>query len=73
MIANATVGGRIEEGSPEQCLSFRFGPVRKDLAGVECAVRVVRAQRLFWRPNGASAGQGEGEGEALRAIASPRL
>ena len=29
VVANPPVGGRIEEGSPQQCLPFRFVPVPK--------------------------------------------
>ena len=73
MEANAAVGGGVEECAPEQRLPFRFGPVGKDVRGVENAVRPAPVQRSLGCSDGARTGQGKGERETLRPEPRPSV
>ena len=66
MEADTAVGGGVEEGTPEQRLSFRRSPIGKDRRGIENAVRTVAVECLIGRTDGACTGERQSERETLR-------
>ena len=66
METNTTVGGGVEESTPEQRLPFRRSPIGKDSCGIENAVRSVTVGCLIGRSDGACPRQCQSERETLR-------